>query len=362
MKAIILAGGGGARLWPVSRKKNPKQTAPVVGADTMLGTAYARARSRFAPSDILVATGAAEEATVRGILPELPPENLLLEPHRRDTAAAIGYAVTKIAHVDPEETFVVMNSDAYIRDPEGYLRAIAAAGAAVSLDPSRPVLICVNPTYPETGYGYLKSGAEAGNVDMDGTAYEVRTVDRFVEKPDLATAEFYLKDGTYFWNPTLIVAKAGEFLKLYARFLPDHAALFSRMQASFGTATETDEVAECFKRLPSISIDYGILEKAELKMITAEFGWADIGNWRSVHDILTRGGEGNVVKGTHIDVGSENCFIMSSSGKLIATAGLKDMIVIDTGDAVLVCPRDKAQDVKRIVAELERDGSLKDYL
>ncbi len=363
MKAIILAGGGGTRLWPVSRKTTPKQVEPIIGEKSLLRSTYDRIRHGFAKEDIFVATAESQADLIREQLPELPPENLIQEPCRRDTAAAIGYALLKIAERDPHATFVTVNSDAYVRDVEEYHRVLVAAGLAVEKYPDHVVLVGIKPSYPETGYGYIKAGPTAFRTAVDGMEYPVHDVERFVEKPDLATAERYLADGSYLWNPTLLVAKVGHFLSLFREHLPTHALYFDRMREAFGTDDEDETVRAHFARIPAISIDYGVLEKEKrFFVIPADFGWADVGHWRTVRDILATNPKENVVKGRHVGLESDGNLIYGFSGKLIATAGVCDMIIIETGDALLICPKDRAQDVKKIVSQLEDDLDLQKYL
>ncbi len=363
MKAIILAGGGGTRLWPVSRKNMPKQVEAIIGDATLLRATYDRIRVGFAPEDIYVTIAEAHADVVRGQLPDLPIDNLVLEPCRRETAAAIGYALSRIAKNDPQATFVTVNSDAFVRDVPEYHRALRAAEQAVQADPTRTVLVGIPPTYPETGYGYIKMGSPAHSVEIGGKSFAVHAVERFVEKPDLVTAEKYLADGGYLWNPTLIVGRIDHFLSLYRSLLPTHALYFDRIAASFGTEDEDETVRSHFARIPAISIDYGILEKAEgMSVMPANFGWADVGHWRAVCDILAPTPEENVVKGRHVGVDSHGNLIYGFGDKLIATAGVRDMVIIDTGDAVLVCAKDRAQDVKKIVGALEEDLELQKYL
>lgn len=363
MKAIILAGGGGTRLWPVSRKHTPKQVEAIIGDDTLLRATYDRVRQGFAPEDIFVATAEAHADIVRAQLPELPADNLIAEPCRRETAAAIGYALLRVAARDPQATFVTVNSDAYVRDVPQYHRVLRAAEQTVNADPSRTVLVGIRPAYPETGYGYIKTGSETATAKVEDADFALHVLERFVEKPDLETAEKYLAEGGYLWNPTLIVGRVDTFLNLYKQHLPTHALYFDRMRDAFGTEDEDEVVRSHFARIPAISIDYGILEKAEgMLALPADFGWADVGHWRAVSEILADNPAANVIKGRHVGIDSESNLIYGYGGKLIATAGIRDMIIIDTGDAVLVCPKDRAQDVKKIVGALEEDLELQKFL
>ncbi|MFH1047878.1 MAG: sugar phosphate nucleotidyltransferase [Patescibacteria group bacterium] len=357
MIALILAGGGGTRLWPVSRKANPKQIEAFIGEHSMLKATFARVRQFFSADDIFVASSASHAAVVRAQLPELPERNLILEPCRRETAAAIGFALLQISRTRPTEVFVLINSDAHVKDEATYARTIFAAGKLAAT--GRNVLIGLTPSYPETGYGYIKMGEASESID----GFAIHAVERFVEKPDRETAERYLADGHYLWNATLLVAPVQGFLELYDQHLPEQAALFEKMRTAFDTAEETVVVESCFARLPAVSIDYGILEKAiDLAVLPADFGWLDIGNWRAVRDVLARRNDENVVQGRHVAIDSSGNLIHGAADKLIATIGISDLIIVDTGDALLICPRDRAHEVKDIVGRLKEDESLEKYL
>ncbi|MBI4458421.1 mannose-1-phosphate guanylyltransferase [Candidatus Uhrbacteria bacterium] len=359
MKAIILAGGGGTRLWPVSRSIRPKQVVSVIGSTTLLAATFARLRKGFAAKDILVSTSEENREAVRVALPALPPANLIAEPCRRETAAAIGFALAHIARRAPDETFVTINADAYVRDVPAYHRAIRAAEAAVLAKPDRTALVGIEPTYPETGYGYMKIGRRL-RLAGAGEAYEV---ERFVEKPDLVTAARYFQEGGYLWNPTLVVGKVRHFLGLYDKHLPEHAARLKAIAAALGRPGAEQVIRRQFSRIPPVSIDYGILEKESgLMAVKAEFGWADVGNWRTVREILARKPDDNVVRGLHVGVDSNRNLIVSSSGKLVATAGVSDMVIVETADAILVCPQDRAHDVKKLVATIKGKRGLRKYL
>jgi len=359
MIALILAGGGGTRLWPVSRKANPKQIEAFVGEHSMLVATYNRVRQGFAAEDIFVATSAQHADAIRAQLPDLPKENLILEPCRRETASAIGYALLQISRTRPDETFVLINSDAHVKDEETYHKVIAAAGQVAETGQS--VLIGITPTYPETGYGYIKMADKREG--LAGGDFDVHEVGCFVEKPDPETAKQYLEDGRYLWNATLIVAPVSGFLELYEKHLPEHAALYQKMREAFGTDDEQQTIEASFARLPAVSIDYGILEKENsLAVMPANFGWMDIGNWRTVRDVLAEREDENVVRGHHVEVESSGNLIHCPDGKLVATVGVSGMVIVDTGDALLVCPKERAHEVKEIVKKLKEDDKLEQYL
>ncbi|MEK7606842.1 MAG: sugar phosphate nucleotidyltransferase [Patescibacteria group bacterium] len=360
---IIMAGGAGTRLWPVSRRGKPKQVYPLIDSDSLLQKTWKRLRAAFPVKNIFLATTEALGGEIQRQLPEFREENVSLEPLQRGTAAAFGAALLKVSEKNPRAFFVYVNADNFIRDDREFARVLLAARLAALKKPSHVVLVGVNPTYPETGYGYIKMGEQAFKIQdtkskpRTRNVYPVFHVERFVEKPDLATAKQYLESWEYLWNPTLIVSRVDFFLGLYKKHLPAMWKELERMRRASGKHGEGGIRREAFSRMDTVSIDNGILEKeGSMLVLPADFGWTDVGHWRAVKDIFSAKPAENTIKGRgrYVAVESSGNLVYSMTGKLVATAGLHDCIIIETEDVVMVCPKDRAQDVKKIVAELEK--------
>jgi len=358
MKIVIMAGGGGTRLWPVSRKSKPKQIQPFIGNKTLLQKTYDRVKKGFPLKDIFVSTNYKQYPLINKQIPKLPRENYILETEKKDTAAAIGLIAFYLEKIDPQCVMATANSDGYITNEREYIRLLKLAEKTLKEHPKYSLLLGIRPTYPETGYGYIKINKIFKQVGNDEIFYG----QKFVEKPDLETAKKYVKSWDYLWNPAMFCWRVDYLISLYKKFLPQHYAILKRIQPALGTKNEKKVVAKEFKKFKPISVDYGIMERTrKLLVIPASFEWADVGHWRAVKDILSKKPEENIVRGKIVAVDSNNNLIYSYSKKLITTAGVKDMIIIDTEDCILVCPKDKAQDVKKIVNELEKK-KLKKYL
>lgn len=358
IKALILAGGTGTRLWPVSRKNKPKQVQPFVDDKTLLQKTYERISKGFKKEDIFIVSLEEQKDSIKEQLSDFPEENMIFEPFRKDTAAAIGLAALKIYKRDPEASLVTINSDHFVKNEEEYLRIIKIAEKVINKYPDHTILVGINPSYPETGYGYIKMNAAVDRIEN----HEIFKAEEFVEKPDLKTAKEYLKKWEYLWNPAIFIWKIDYLLNLFEKYLPDIYKPLKNISDALDSESQREVLQKEFKKIKPISIDYGIMEKLEkMLVIPADFGWADIGNWRTVKDVLTNKEKEDLIKGKNISIDSSGNLIYSLTGKLTATVGVENMIIIETEDAVLVCPKDRAQEVKKIVEKLQKE-KLDKYL
>lgn len=345
--ATVLAGGIGSRFWPLSRETTPKQILKVVGEKSLLRATLGRLQPLIAPENTYIVTSARQAEIIRQHLsyegkPFSP--GYIIEPEGRNTAPAIGLAALELIKKDPDAIMAVLPADHIIGDAKRFRAALKAASSAAA--EGRLVTFGIVPTKPETGYGYIKAGRKP--IKKFG-AFKILGVDKFVEKPDEARAREYLESGDYLWNSGIFVWKASRILEEIAAHLPgvNKQLDYIRMGGN---------VAHCYKNIRGISIDHGVLEKsANVAVIPADFKWSDIGSWNSFSEILDTDPYGNVIKGKVVDIGSSNSIIFGNN-RLIATIGLKDFIIVDTPDATLVCPRDRAQDVKNIVDLIKRKG------
>ena len=345
--AVIMAGGGGTRFWPLSRSQTPKQLLNLSGKDVMVNETIARLSRVAQKEDIFIVTNAAQaEKMARVTAGRMAAENILKEPAARNTAACIGYAAMKIAKEHGDGVMVVTPSDAYIRDEAEYARVLQTAVRAAE-ESDALVTVGITPTFPATGYGYI-------NFTKSGEA--VKKVRKFVEKPDLATAERYVSSGDYVWNSGVFVWKASVILEKFRTLLPDIYADLETIAAAFGTPDEEKVLNEVYPKIRSISVDYGIMEKADgILVVPGEFGWNDVGSWDMMNVLHKEDGQGNIAVGDALLIDSKNTTVYSS-GRLVAVVGADALVVVETPDAVMVCPRSKAQDVKKIVDALKEQN------
>ncbi|MGA3537963.1 mannose-1-phosphate guanylyltransferase [Micromonosporaceae bacterium DT194] len=357
--AVIPAGGSGTRLWPLSRAGHPKFLHPLTGtSESLLQATVSRLAPLTTPERTLVVTGTAHVTAVARQLAGLPEENILVEPSPRDSCAAIGLACAVIAERDPTAVMGSFAADHLIGDPQRWAEVVREAVRGA--EAGRLMTVGITPTRAETGYGYLEC-ADA----VDGAPQ--RRVTEFKEKPAAEVAEAYLRSGRHLWNASMFVWRADVFLAELARQQPAMHAGLTAIAKAWGTPEQDEVLGTVWPTLPKISVDYAVMEGAaaagQVDTVPGDFGWNDVGDFHTLGEVLPGDADGNVF----LDAGhgekapvllhdSSGMVVVPQSGRLIATVGLRDMIVVDTPDAVLVCPRDRAQDVKKIVDELKSRG------
>jgi len=352
---LILAGGRGTRFWPRSRMRTPKQLLNIVGSTTMLEQTVARLSPLFPAARIWVVTNSEQAAAVRGQIPGAARRHVLAEPVGRNTAAAIGLAAIHLLHESRsgDALMAILPADHYVGRPERYRRIVRAALRAAEA-PGELVVIGIPPTRPETGFGYV----ERGKLASRGTPH-IYSVRRFAEKPAIALARRYVSSGSYYWNAGMFFWRVTTFLAALEKFLPaTHAALL-RLAETIGTPRYAAALKRTYARLANISVDYAIIEPAtrargaeQVLVIPAEVGWSDIGSWAAVYELLAAKPGKNVSPGPFRALDAAGNFLWSPN-KFIAAIGVRDLVVVETPDALLLCPRDRAQDVGKLVKWLE---------
>ena len=357
MVALIMAGGRGERLWPASRGSRPKHLLNFGGRKVMLEETVERLKSLISLERIFIVTGQGDVLAIKKILPKIPFSNIIVEPYRRNTASAIGLSAIYIKNKFPGATMAIFPSDHVIRDKKRFLETIRL-GAFWAGKEKALVTLGIKPDRPETGYGYIERGEKIGGKNR----IAVHRVKRFVEKPVLKKAKKFVASGNYFWNGGMFIFKVEEILKAFKLFMPGLYRGLLKIEAHLNKKAEKEVVKRVYKDLKNISIDYGVMEKARNRLVvTADFFWNDVGSWVSLEELYARDKNDNISLGETLAVDTSGSILVSDKG-LIATIGLKDMAVISTPLATLVFPKDKAQEVKRVVEALRHKKSLKKYL
>lgn len=352
MFAIVMAGGAGTRLWPLSRRRTPKQLLALTGETSLLQQSVARLSGLLAPHDIYVITGESHVRATRAQLPQLPDDNVLGEPLARSTAVAAGLA-TVLARRDSDEVALVLPADHFVADTDAFLDALRAAASAA--ERGYLVTLGVTPSHPATGYGYIKAGEPLH------PALPTAIVERFVEKPDADRAASYLDEGGYTWNAGIFVWRVYAFRQAVERFQPVLSEALARIEALHRTPGWMSGVRDILDPVPAISIDVGIAEPAaaegRMAVVPLDAGWSDIGSWSALLEALSHAaGSDLVASGDHLDRGSHRVLVHGGD-RLVVTVGLEDVIIVDTPDALLVCHRDRAEEIKQVLDEIARtDG------
>jgi mannose-1-phosphate guanylyltransferase len=344
--AVVMAGGSGTRFWPRSRRRTPKQFLPIVGGRSMLQETVARVAPLVGASRVLVVAGRSQARVVRAQLPTLPPRNLLAEPVGRNTAAAIALAALALERRTPGASMVVLPADHAI-SAHGVFRADIRLALGVAERTGTLVTLGLPPTRAETGYGYIRPGPA-----LPGTRGRVARVAGFIEKPDRARAVALVAGGRALWNAGIFAWRAADVLEELRAFVP---RVVGPLEAALDRGGRA--LAAAYRRIPPISIDHGVLEHSRrVTVVRARFPWSDVGSWAAVEPYWRAAGNGhNTVRGRALPIDSRGC-VVDSPKRLVALVGVDDLVVVDAGDAVLVCRKDRAQDVRLVVDELRRRG------
>ncbi len=347
-----MAGGKGTRLWPISRKNKPKQFQKLIGEKTMLAETVDRLLPEYSLDNIYIATNGDYTQEVKNNLPALSVENIISEPAFRERASCVALASAIFSKEGADETMVVFPSDHYIKKNEELLHILKESEKFLDENPDYLVTIGVKPSSPETGYGYIKREIKSKNSSRFS---EIR---KFIEKPDLKTAQKYCQDENFLWNTSIYLWKTSAIIERFRKYIPDTYKRLCRIREAVGTSEFQKVLEKEYPLMDMISMEYGILENDEKSVvIEADLGWSDVGSWSVLKDSLI-GKDGHFVKGEHLDIGSKNLLVYGSK-KLITTVGLKDLIIIDTDDVILVCDKNNSQLVKSVVEKLEKDGKIK---
>jgi mannose-1-phosphate guanylyltransferase len=364
--AVLLAGGRGTRFWPRSRVRTPKQLLNITGGDTLLRETVARLTPVFPPRNCWVVTNSEQAASVRREIPRVPAAHILAEPVGRNTAAAIALAAIHLAHEHGDALMAVLSSDAHIANAAHYRHLLRAALQHAS-NPGQLVVMGIPPTRAETGYGYIERGEKDANATSSA---EIFGVHRFTEKPALQVAQEYIASGKYFWNAGMFFWRVSTFLDLLKSFLPSTHAALSELAKTIGTRKYPTALKRIYPHLENISVDYAIVEPAakssgwqapasvlsatpRVSVIPADIGWSDIGSWDAVYQLLSKPGA-NFSAGPSLSLDASGNFLWAPK-KFVAALGVSDLVLVETDDAILICPRERSQDVAQIVKTLEAE-------
>ncbi|HEX3053240.1 MAG TPA: mannose-1-phosphate guanylyltransferase [Aggregatilineaceae bacterium] len=352
---LIMAGGGGTRLWPLSRKTRPKQMLPLVEDRTMFQATVERVVEKLLPPErIFVVTGRDYVDELRQSTPEVPAENFIVEPHGRNSGPAAALGTIHIQHRDPEAIIAVLTADHHIADSDKFRRVLNACGEMAAQ--GYLATLGISPSFPSTGFGYIKRGESLKKIGEFQAYYSAG----FTEKPDQKTATEFLMTGLYSWNSGMFVWQAGQVLQEFQRQRPDMYTVIMRIAQAIGRPDYDAELDRLWPELKKLSIDYAVMEGAEnMAVIPVDIGWSDVGSWATLFEVLSGDLNGNVSRGKdqeHVKIDTRETLIVSD--RMVVTIGIEDIVIVDTADVLLVCHRDRSQDVRQVVAQLTEAGDL----
>jgi len=355
--AVIMAGGGGTRLWPLSRSNRPKQMLKLGSERTLFQIACDRLEGLFPPERILVVTVAEQAIELQKQIPEIPTENYLLEPMPRGTASVVGLAATVLYKRDPQAVMAILTADHFI-DNVPYFQKLLRAAYKVAQS-KMLVTLGITPTIPATGYGYIHRGELLDTID----GQPVNKVIMFKEKPSAEAAQKMLAEGDHDWNSGMFIWRAEDILVEFSSQMPGLAATLESIGTAWGTASQETVVNDLWPKIVPQTIDYGIMERAQKVAVlpAAGLGWNDVGSWDSLFDVLTPDENGNILlNAQNICIGTHNNLVLSDeSNRLITTIGVEDLVIIDTADVLLVCKREDAQKVREAVLKLKESSQTR---
>lgn len=348
LQAVVLAGGAGTRFWPLSRPHKPKQLLDLNGQGVLLWQTFDRIESLMASDQWWMVVGEGHAQGCVAAVPDIDGSRVLIEPCARNTAAAIGLAALHLVRENPDAVMVILPADHHIRDGSAFCAALAVAAQAAAS--SSIVTLGIKPSRPETGYGYIERAAARGE---DG----VFDVAAFKEKPDLELAQSYVESGNFFWNAGVFVAQASRILKELEKQQPELYTGLMKLAESIGRDDYETHLEAIYKELPSISIDYAVMENAaDVAVVPVECGWSDVGSLGTLDGVLDKDSANNLISGQAIALDTKDCTLIADEGHVVAAIGVQGLVVVHTGDATLVVPRDRAQEVRQIVSMLKEKG------
>jgi mannose-1-phosphate guanylyltransferase len=349
--AVIMAGGGGTRLWPISRKKHPKHILPLLGMDTLFRSTLKRLDGLIPTERILVVTTGEQAPQLKTQAPQIPDDNFLIEPQPRGTASVVGFASVVLVKRDPEAVMLILPSDHFIRNIDLFHLVMHVAVQAARR--GYLVTLGIKPTFPSTAYGYIQQGCALG----EKVDYPIYRVLKFTEKPDGRRARKMITSGDHSWNSGMFIWRADRVRSEISRLMPELATVLNKIDAAWGTSKQEQVLNSQWLKLKTTTIDYGVMEHAENVAVLPASGleWSDVGSWDSLFDVIPPDDNGNVVVNSdHLPMETHDTLVYSSKKKLVVTIGLDDLIIIDSGDALLICHRDQTQQVRQAIEQLKK--------